>query len=204
MTEPMTDDDLLGDSDHLRRAPRWILFGAAGLLVAVAAMAITAWIAVALSSTQNPGPAIEVTACTPESYDAPELGQEGPPQEECERWFAAPDDAWPIDQPIRVVGQVCNRHTEPVAYEYVRVAFESVDVPGLQVLAIDVPITYDPGCQPAYDFEFEIPLSVKAAVDPETGSAGKWRIVGEAEPVRVWEFETYQWDSTATVELVGD
>lgn len=151
---------------------------------------------------------IQITACTPESYDPPALigdgpmAEQGPPQAECERWFALPNDTWPVDEPIPVTGQVCNSHDEPVAV-LVSVAFESVSTVDVRLPVIEVPITYDPGCQAPYEFPYEFPLNAITDAAEPGESFGQWRIVGTVEPVNPDKFLPYQWDATATVEFVN-
>jgi len=152
---------------------------------------------------------LEITACTPDSYNMPapideaqNVWERGTVQADCERWFVPANDTWPADEPIRVLGQTCLDGDDSVAYE-VSVAFESVDNPGLRLPVIDVPVTYEPGCQAPYDFPFEFPLNAITEAAGDGESLGDWRIVGRAEPVNFERYLPYQWDATETVEIVN-
>lgn len=148
---------------------------------------------------------LEITACTPDTYQPGGVGPDGvitrgTPQSECSRPFALRNDAWLATEPITVAGQVCNEADEPVSYE-VTVRFESVDTIGLDFTVIDVAITYDPGCQESYVFDFVFPVEDVRQTEP--GSYGLWRLVGRADPVDSSRFAPYQWDPAATVELIA-
>ena len=152
---------------------------------------------------------LTITACAPDTYEFPDpidggpMYERGVRQDGCVRQFAAPDDQWPITEPVRVVGQVCLDNDTSVAYQ-VSIAYESVDTPDLRITVLDVPITYDPGCQPPYDFPFEFPLQSLTLETSEPGeSLGQWRIVGRAVPGNTDRYLPSQWDSTSTVELVA-
>lgn len=176
---------------------QWAMVAAAILLSTFAAVALWAFVD---ANRPLPQP-LSVTACTPESYDMPSPGELGPRQVDCVRWFQGRGDRWVWGDPVRVVGQVCLDAGVPVAYQ-VQVAWEAVES-GARVLVIDVPITYDPGCQEAYDFVFQVPEQLLPGDTPSGESLGQWRIVGRATPVEVTRWGAYQWDATGTVELVA-
>ncbi len=185
----------------------WVLKLATVVVCLIAGTAATTLAISQFTSRPRAAPLV-VTACTPESYlpppliDGGPLAEPGPAQAECDRWFAGRDDSWSADEPIPVVGQVCNTSDRPVAYT-VSVAFESVDTPGARIPVLEVPITYDPGCMPPYDFGFDFPLD-SLTDDLEPGvSLGQWRIVGRADPVNIDRYLPYQWDATATVEIIN-
>lgn len=175
------------------------VLGALALVLGLLASA-SLWVAAASNTGIEPlGQPLTITACTPDTYTTPADGEQGPPQSECARWFTARDDMWSTDDPIPVVGQVCHSGDTPVSYQ-VQVAWQSVT--GERILAIDVPIEYEPGCQDPYAIEWVAPPQLTAGA--ETGdSLGQWRVVGRAVPVDPTRWATYQWDSTATVELIA-
>lgn len=142
---------------------------------------------------------LTVTACTPESYDMPAVGHRGPDQHECDAPGAGVDVIHAAS-PVTVAGQVCNDADRPIPYR-VAVSWVSVDEPGVESTVIDVPITYEPGCQLPYLFDFLFPAE-RVTVGAE--SLGRWRIVGRADPVDD-SAEPYSWDALKTVEIyAGD
>lgn len=186
------------------RPPLTVILVVAALIATTAGLIVVSILLVA----QPPPPRISpltITACTPESYTPPVADEDGrwrpgTPQARCDRPFVAAGDAWPVTEPIPVEGQVCNSHPFDVSY-VVRVDLTPVDRPDLGPfpLVADIPITYPPGCQAPYAVAWEIPELLRAIDD-----LGRWRAVGVAEPVDPDRYVTYQWDSFATVELVGD
>lgn len=172
------------------------------ILGGVAVVALSGGVSLFVSTFREPFlmQPLSITACIPDSYQAPGAGERGPVQGECARWFTPRDDTWDVNESIVVAGQVCNDSEEAVSYE-VEVAFERVLEEGDQtrVIVINTPITYDPGCQDPYEFPFEVPLVLRES-DQELGN---WRIVGRAIPTDRNSYAVYQWDVTATVELVS-
>lgn len=181
------------------RHKSWVMSIITGLALLVAAVAIAAWLQT-FRQIRIAQPLL-VTACTPDSYEAPAGRARGPAQVECESWFAARGDTWPASDPITVEGQVCNTGPVPVAYR-VEVAWEAVDTLDRAVV-LSVPITYEVGCQEPYSFDFVFPMDLSTgAFEGET--LGRWRIVGRAVPVDQSRFSTYQWDAIETVEIIAD
>lgn len=184
----------------LPRSQRYGFYALVLLALFIIGLAAVAWVAALRVNT--PAHPLSITACTPETYDTPVGTQQGPPQDECERWFQPRGDSWPADEPIRVVGQVCNDGDVPVAYQ-VSVAFVPVAAGegGGRFNVIDTPITYDPGCQEAYDFAFQFPPSLTAG-SASGADLGQWRIVGTARPVDRTRYSEYQWDAAATTNYL--
>lgn len=193
----MTDEH---DGHTELRAPTLII----GLVVTIALTmfgAGAAWYSFA--RTLNIEQPLVITACTLESYTTPAAGQRGPKQADCDAPYNGPDDTHPASEPIAVAGQVCNDGDRPVSYEVV-VGWQSVDVAGFRVNQINVPITYEPGCNPPYRFEFVFPVELIGDDVEPGGSLGRWRIVGLATPTDPAMFARYQWDVVKTVEIVND
>lgn len=181
---------------HIHRSG-WLLIAAVSA-VAVFMALVAAMLAYNVWQDINRSQPLSVTACTPDSYDAPAGHDEGPPQDACDSWFADGTPAeWPAGEPISVAGQVCNSSDRTVAYQ-VTVAFESVTTKARYPM-IDTPISYEPGCQRAYRYDFEFPGT---AWPPEDGTYGRWRLVGRAVPVDDDRFAELQWDAAKTVEFV--
>lgn len=142
---------------------------------------------------------LTITACTPSSYTTPAAGQPGPSQPDCDHWFAAPNDQHPASQPVKVTGQVCLDTDQEVAY-MVDVSWWSVSSEGGQINALSVPVTWQPGCNEPYEFDYTFPVQV---LDSEPGqSLGKWKLVGKATPLLEGRWEPYQWDVTHAVEMI--
>ena len=174
-----------------------VVFGivAAALIGLMAAMAwLTYYRALTLDQP------LSITACDPATYDFPVGTERGPDQSDCVRVFTGRGDTHLASDPIRVAGQVCLEGEDSVAYR-VEVAFVPVLADQVRIIVLDVPITYDPGCQEPYDFAFEFPSSFFAEL-PSGESLGDWRVVGTARPLRSG-YEPYVWDATSTVELVA-
>lgn len=188
----------MNDEDKKRRA---LVTGLVAIIAVTMFGAGAAWFAFA--QTLNIEQPLTITACTPESYDTPAAGERGPAQADCEAPGARTGDTHPASQPITVAGQVCNDGLRPVAYEIV-VGWQSVDVAGLRVNQINVPITYEPGCQPAYEFDFTYPVELIGDDVRPGESLGRWRIVGRATPADTTSFARYQWDVVKTIEIVND
>jgi len=138
-----------------------------------------------------------ITACPPETFvgDDCTTGAPAPAVVELSE-----------DLLLRVAGRVCSEET--VAYQ-VAVSWVSVDTDAVFDV-IDVPVTYDAGCNPPYGVPgstFEgwraPPQLVELAASAAPGDdLGRWRIVGTATPVRGDTYATYQWDSVKTFGLV--
>lgn len=183
------------------RPPRFLLWG----LIGIAVVALIGGVSLFVASFRFPDQPLSIVACTPGTYVSPITGQQGPPQRDCERWFSDTGDSWDVHDPIPVVGQVCNSSDDAIAYQ-VEVAFASVVPPEpgtvpARVLAIDTPVTYDPGCSRPYSFAFDVP-PVLARFAEENETAGRWKISGTAVPADSMRYESYRWDVTGSVELV--
>ena len=167
--------------------------------LAIAAIAVAGYSISVLQDATAPTlrQTLLVTACPPETF----VG------DDCTT--GAPDPAEIVltdNLVIPVAGRVCNDET--VSYD-VTVRWVSVDTT-TEFTSIDVPVTYDQGCNPPYgvpDASFQgwspPPEMLEAfAAEPAGTDLGRWRIVGTADPVRDDTYATYQWDSVKTFSLV--
>lgn len=195
------------NEDAFRPVGRKVIVVLAVTIGALAISAIILWIRYLeeVSATQP----LSITACTVDSYDVPDENEQGPPQSSCDKPYSGPigslEDTVPIDGKIVVAGQVCNMSDQAISYN-VQISWARIlsDTRGLPVRfpVIDIPIVYETGCNPPYQFTFPVPRQLVSAVE-ESGvdGYGQWKIVGLASPTSR-RFDPYQWDVTRTFTLV--
>lgn len=175
-------------------------------------MTSTVWAVYSELTAEDPVRAIEITACTLETYtDLPERiegtqrWEPGPRQIDCEKPLSARNDSITTNDAVRVIGQVCNNADFEVKYN-ISVWWEPVDRANgdTEILPVIGPrlVTYQPGCDEPYLLPFDFPLRSAFETLPLGTDIGSWGLAGHAESLNPERYRDYSWAPTGSARVV--
>ncbi len=116
---------------------------------------------------------------------------------ECPPFAGLVQPVHPVDEPVAVAGEICNKRDETIAVQFL-VGYQSIGEPGLSYTILDVGGDIRPGC---VDYQFDYAVPAQMINEFPSGNYGRWKIIGKAIPVDPG-LPVYQWDLSGVFRIV--